>query len=79
MAMCDPAVDLGFTHTLMPREGVDAAFAEYGRLTGRVDADFLARARGIALSKCIGVALSPREVTSAMGWRGLVALGVAAP
>jgi len=25
------------------------------------------------------VALSPREVTSAMGWRGLVALGVAAP
>lgn len=79
MAMCDPAVDLGFTHTLMPREGVEAAFAEYARLTGRVDADFLARARGIALSKCVGVALSPRDVTSAMGWRGLVALGVAAP
>ena len=78
MAMCDPAVDLGFTHTLMPREGVDAAFAEYGRLTGRVDPDFVARARGIALSKCVGVALSPRQVTSAMGWRGLVALGVAA-
>ena len=35
MAMCDPAVDLGFTYTLMPRAGVDAAFAEYGRLTGR--------------------------------------------
>jgi aminoglycoside phosphotransferase (APT) family kinase protein len=77
MAMCDPAVDLGFAHTLMPRAGVDAAFAEYGRLTGRVDDDFLARARGIALSKCVGVALSPRPVTTAMGWRGLVALGVA--
>lgn len=77
MAMCDPAVDLGFAYTLMPRAGVDAAFAEYGRLTGRTDADFVARARGIALSKCVGVALSPRPVTSAMGWRGLVALGVA--
>ena len=77
MAMCDPAVDLGFTHTLMPREGVDAALAEYGRLTGRVDSHFLSRARGIALSKCVGVALSQRPVTSAMGWRGLVALGVA--
>ncbi|HZJ39841.1 MAG TPA: phosphotransferase [Demequina sp.] len=77
MAMCDPAVDLGFVHTLMPRAGVDAAFAEYGRLTGRVDDDFLARARGIALSKCVGVAMSPRPVTTAMGWRGLVALGVA--
>jgi aminoglycoside phosphotransferase (APT) family kinase protein len=77
MAMCDPAVDLGFTYTLIPRAGVDAAFAEYGRRTGRVDADFLARARGIALSKCVGVALSPRPVTAAMGWRGLVALGVA--
>lgn len=77
MAMCDPAVDLGFVYTLMPREGVDAAFAEYGRLTGRVDAEFIARAQGIALSKCVGVALSPRPITSAMGWRGLVALGVA--
>lgn len=77
MAMCDPAVDLGFTHTLMPREGVDAAFAEYGRLTGRVGADLLARSRGIGLSKCIGVAMSPRAVSSAMGWRGLGALGVA--
>lgn len=76
MAMCDPAVDLGFAYTLLPREGVDAAVAQYGRLTGRVDADLLARARGIALSKCVGVALSPRAVTSAMGWRGLVALGV---
>src|SRR5660397_175265 len=75
MAMCDPAVDLGFVHTLMPRAGVDAAFAEYGRLTGRVDDDFRARARGIALSKCVGVAMSPRPVTTAMGWRGLVALG----
>lgn len=79
MAMCDPAVDLGFAYTLMPRAGVDAAFAEYGRLTGRVDPDFVARARGIALSKCVGVALSPKPVTSAMGWRGLTALGVARP
>jgi aminoglycoside phosphotransferase (APT) family kinase protein len=76
MAMCDPAVDLGFAYTLMPRAGVDAVFAEYGRLTGRTDADFFARARGIALSKCVGVALSRRPVTTAMGWRGLVALGV---
>ncbi len=77
MAMCDPAVDLGFTYTLMPRAGVDAAFAEYGRLTGRVSPDFGARARGIALSKSVGVALSPRPVTAAMGWRALVALGAA--
>ncbi|MCB2412306.1 phosphotransferase [Demequina sp. TTPB684] len=77
MAMCDPAVDLGFAYTLMPREGVDDAVAEYGRLTGRVDANLLARMRGIALSKCVGVALSPRPVTTAMGWRGLVALGAA--
>ncbi len=79
MAMCDPAVDLGFTHTFLPLEGVEAALAEYHRLTGKVDKDFLSRARGIALSKCVGVALSPRPVTRAMGWRGLVALGVASP
>lgn len=77
MAMCDPAVDVGFTYTLMPRAGVEAAFAEYGRLTGRDDPAFLARARGIALSKGVGVALSPRAVTAAMGWRALVELGVA--
>lgn len=77
MAMCDPAVDLGFTYTLMPREGVDAALAEYGRLAGRDDPDFAARARGIALSKSVGVALSPLPVTTAMGWRALVALGAA--
>jgi len=77
MAMCDPAVDLGFTYTLMPRAGVDAAFAEYGQLTGRDDPAFVARARGIALAKSVGVALSPSPVSIAMGWRALVALGVA--
>jgi len=77
MATCDPAVDLGFVYSLMPRAGVDTAFAEYGRLTGRADDAFVARARGIALSKCVGIALSDRPVTRAMGWRGLLALGVA--
>jgi aminoglycoside phosphotransferase (APT) family kinase protein len=77
MAACDPAVDLGFTHLLMPAEGVDAALAAYGAETGRVDDALVARARGIGLAKSLGVALSPRPETRAMGWRGLQALGLA--
>lgn len=76
MAMCDPAVDVGFTHALMPRAGVDAALAAYDEATGRVDDAFVARARGIGLSKAVGMALSPRDVTRAMAWRSLEALGL---
>lgn len=77
MAACDPAVDVGFTHLLMPREGVEAAIAAYGEATGRADKHFVARARGVGLAKSLGVVLSERPVTRAMGWRGLEALGVA--
>jgi len=76
MAACDPAVDLGFAYSLMPAEGVEAMFAEYGRLTGRVDDALVARARAIALSKCVGIAMNDRPDTKAMGWRGLEALGL---
>ncbi len=76
MAMCDPAVDVGFTHALMPRAGVDALLEAYDRETGRVDDAFVARARGIGLAKAVGMALSPREVTRAMAWRSLEALGL---
>lgn len=77
MAACDPAVDVGFMHLLMPREGVHAAIEAYGQQTGRVDAHFIARTRGVGLAKSLGVVMSDREVTRAMGWRGLEALGVA--
>lgn len=76
MAACDPAVDLGFAYTLMPGEGVAAALSAYGEATGRVDEAFVARARGIGLAKSLGVTLSPRPETRAMGWRGLQALGL---
>lgn len=77
MAACDPAVDVGFTHSLLPAEGVADVFEAYHGVTGRVDDAFVARARGVALSKCVGIAMVERPVTRAMGWRGLVALGVA--
>ena len=76
MAACDPAVDLGFAYTLMPGDGVAAAFGAYGGATGRVDEALVARARGIGLAKALGVTLSPRPETRAMGWRGLQALGL---
>lgn len=78
MAMCDPAVDVGFTHSLLPAQGVDAALAAYDKETGRVDDAFVARARGIGLSKAVGMALSPREVTQRMAWRTLEALELTA-
>lgn len=77
MAACDPAVDVGFTHSLLPADGVAAVFEAYHAATGRVDDAFLARARGVALSKCVGIAMVEKPVSRAMGWRGLVALGVA--
>ncbi|WNM27715.1 phosphotransferase [Demequina capsici] len=76
MAMCDPAVDVGFTHALMPAAGVEDVLAAYDKETGRVDDAFVARARGIGLSKAVGMALSPREVTQRMAWRTLEALGL---
>lgn len=78
MAACDPAVDVGFVYLLTSADGVAEALAAYGAATGRVDAAFEARARGVGLSKALNVALHPRPVSQAMGWRGLVALGVAA-
>ena len=77
MAACDPATDLGFVHALTSRAGVAAALEEYGKATGRVDDAFVARMRGIGLAKCVGIAMNPKSATKAMGWRGLVALGVA--
>ena len=77
MAACDPAVDVGFVHLLMPAAGVEGALAAYGEATGRVDGAFLARVRGVGLAKSLGVVMSERPATRAMGWRGLVALGVA--
>jgi len=76
MAACDPAVDLGFAYSLIPAAGMDAVLATYGELTGRSDEAFLARVRGIALAKCVGIAMVDREVTRHMGWRGLDALGL---
>lgn len=77
MAACDPAVDLGFVHSLTTREGVDAALAAYAEASGRGGADFEARVRGIGLAKCLNIALTVRPVAEAMGWRGLEALRVA--
>ena len=77
MAACDPAVDLGFAYSLMPGAGVAAVFTEYGKLTGRVDSELVARARAIGLAKCVGIAMVERPQTRAMGWRGLEALGLA--
>lgn len=76
MAACEPAVDLAFAHSLMPAAGVEAMVAEYGRLTGRVDDLFLARMRGIALSKAVGISMNSKPETLAMGWRALEALGL---
>jgi aminoglycoside phosphotransferase (APT) family kinase protein len=77
MAACDPAVDLGFAYSLMPRDGVDAMIAEYGRLTGRDDEAFVTRVRGIGLAKAVGIAMNAKPSTLAMGWRALDALGLA--
>jgi len=77
MAGADPAVDLGFCYLLMPASGVERVLDAYGEATGRVDEAFVARARGIALAKSLGVALSPLPHTRAMGWRGLRELGLA--
>jgi len=76
MAACDPAVDLGFAYSLMPADGVDAMLKEYGRVTGRVDDDLLARVHGIGLAKAVGIAMNAKPVTLAMGWRALGALGL---
>ena len=48
----------------------------YGRLTGRVDDVLVARMRGIALAKAVGIAMNAKPVTLAMGWRALDALGL---
>ena len=76
MAACDPAVDLGFAHSLTTADGVAAMLAEYGALTGRVDDALEARMRGIGLAKSVGIAMSDTPATKAMGWRGLDALGL---
>ncbi|MDN4480242.1 phosphotransferase [Demequina muriae] len=77
IAGCDPAVDLGFLFTLMPGEGVARAWKRYASLTGRGNDALWARARGIGLWKSAGLALVDEPTVSAMGWRGLDALGVA--
>lgn len=74
---CDPAVDLGFLVTLMPAGGVAHAWERYAALTGRGSAALEARARGIGLWKSAQLALVDEPTVSAMGWRGLQALGVA--
>jgi aminoglycoside phosphotransferase (APT) family kinase protein len=76
MSACDPAVDLGFAFSLTSAAGMDSAIAAYGEATGRNDADFVARVRGIGLAKCVGIAMVDKPVTCAMGWRGLESLEV---
>jgi aminoglycoside phosphotransferase (APT) family kinase protein len=76
MGACEPAVDLAFAHSLMPRAGIEGMLEEYGRLTGRVDEVLLARMRGIALSKAVGISMNAKPETLAMGWRALDALGL---
>ncbi|MFN3866610.1 MAG: phosphotransferase [Demequina sp.] len=78
IAGCDPAVDLGFLFTFMPAAGVSRAWSRYASVTGRAGDALWARARGIGLSKCADLARWDRPKVSATGWRGLVALGVAA-
>lgn len=69
----DPAVDLGFLHTLLPSTGVAAAYAAYG---GVSDAT-AARAHGIGLDKATSLALYPKPTVKRMGWDALHSLGVA--
>lgn len=76
MASCDPAVDLGFLYSLMPREGVESAWATYGELTGRNGEALHTRARGVAIDICAVHTQWPHPDGSAMGWRGLAALGL---
>lgn len=78
IAGCDPAVDLGFIYTLTDAAGVAAALDSYGQ-TRPHDPGLTRRLRGIALNKSIDLAMRPSTRTSAMGWRGLIALGAALP
>jgi aminoglycoside phosphotransferase (APT) family kinase protein len=71
----DPAVDLGFLHLLLPAAAMATAFESYGG----VDPAAVARARAIGLVKAATLAVVPKEVVAAVGWRTLVELGVAVP
>ena len=79
MAGCDRAVDLGFLHTVMRRDGVAAAVAAYREETGVEDAGLEARLTGIGLSKCVLWATLDRPLNLAMAWRGLRDLDVLLP
>lgn len=71
----DPAVDLGFLQLLLPAAALPAAYDSYGG----VDEATVARARGIALVKAVGLATVDKPTVADIGWRALVELGVAYP
>ena len=75
MSACDPAVDLGFVYTLTDAVGVAAAITEYAEARAYDEACAL-RVRGVGLHTCWRMAAWPSAATAAMGWRGLVSLGV---
>ena len=75
IAGCDPAVDLGFASTLTDAEGMAAALATYAE-TRPLDEELARRVRGVGLHVSLRMATWPSAETAAMGWRGLVSLGV---
>lgn len=78
MAACDRAVDLGFIYTAIEPGGAEIAMVSY-RAASEFDDDGLeARARGVALNKCLMWATLDRPLNWAMAWRGLNSLGVTA-
>lgn len=79
MAACDPAVDLGFLYTVMPRDGVIAALNTYVGITGIADAGLEARLHGVALHKALLWATLDRRLNVSMAWRALAELGVSVP
>ncbi|WP_061963011.1 phosphotransferase [Demequina aurantiaca] len=78
MAVCDRAVDLGFLYTAIEAGGAELAFAAYRTATLVDDPGLEARARGIALNKCLMWATLDRPANTTMAWRGLNSLGVTA-
>lgn len=76
MGVCDRAVDLGFLYTAIEPGGAELAAVAYRAATRCADLGLEARARGIALHKCLLWATLDRPLNRAMAWRGLNSLGV---
>ncbi|ADG76223.1 aminoglycoside phosphotransferase [Cellulomonas flavigena DSM 20109] len=71
----DPATDLGFLWLDLPAAGVAAAYDACGGLSPAT----AARARGVGLALATGWAGWDDPLTSAIGWRALIGLGVVRP